>query len=168
MPFEEDEADLPIAKVGLKNISSKKSMFDDLPKKPTQKDLDKKVQAIEDKDMSYKQRASELAIKFRKLYEDKTLPMNRGPFAGDLEKEVLSDMISLAIEINNDPEEQNEGMGSLSWITFLFKICLAQRDRLNKLEYSVLQMEKNYSAPNLLDLVKKEISKALDMQKNGE
>ena len=50
-------------------------------------------------------------------------------------------MIHLAVDINNDPNEQ-EGMGSLTWITLLFSACLSQRDRLNKLEYLTEQLGK--------------------------
>ena len=54
-------------------------------------------------------------------------------------------MVQLGIDINNDPNEQ-EGMGSMTWITLLLKICLSQKDRINQLEYSVSQMEKKISA----------------------
>jgi len=167
MPFESDEEELPtVQQSGLKNISSKKSMFDDMKKKPTQKDLEQKIAALEEKDFNYKQRASNLALKFLKLIDDKTLPANRGPFHNDMEREVLLEMINLANEINNDPEE-NEGMGSLSWITLLFKTSLSQRDRLNKLEFAALQIEKKYSEDNLCALINKEIAKALDNKKNN-
>ena len=119
MPFEDDEEDLiPLTnkKTGVKNVSSKKSIFEDQPKKPTQQDLDNKARNIENRSLDYKQRASDLAIKFKKLCEDKTLPSNRGVFANEMERDVLSNMIQLAIEINNDPDEE-DGMGSLSWIT---------------------------------------------------
>lgn len=169
-PFEndeEDEKDPGPKKERLKNVSSQKSIFEDAPKKPTQQDLEKQVQAREEKGSGYKQRASDLAIKFRKLTEDKTLPSNRSIFANEMEREVLSEMISLAIEINNDPNEQ-EGMGSLSWITLLFKTSLAQRDRINKLEYAILQMEKISNPANLSSLITKEIAKALDNKKISE
>lgn len=168
-PFEDDdEEDLPIkdSKAGLKNVSSQKSIFDGKPKKPTQKDLDTRVKEIEDNNAGYKQRVADLAIRFRKLQEDKTLPVNRSIFANDVEREVLTDMIALATEINKDPNE-DEGIGSLSWITLLFKTTLSLRDRLNKLEFALLQMEKNYQT-NLPDLINKEIAKALDKKKISE
>lgn len=169
-PFENDEddnKDPAPKKERLKNVSSQKSIFDSIPKKPTQQELEQKVQAREEKGTGYKQRASDLALKFRKLTEDKTLPSNRSIFANEMEREVLSEMISLAIEINSDGNEL-EGMGSLSWITLLFKTSLAQRDRINKLEYAILQMEKNSSPTILSDLITKEIAKALDNKKVSE
>ncbi len=48
-------------------------------------------------------------------------------------------MIKLAQEINNDGRE-NEGEGSLSWITILLKNSFNQRDRLNRLEYALSQI----------------------------
>lgn len=170
MPFDEEDDDtllVPQKKDRLKNVSSQKSIFESIPKKPTQQDLDKQVKEREEKGTGYKQRASDLAIKFRKLQEDKTLPSNRSIFANEMEREILSEMISLAIEINNDPNEQ-EGMGSLSWITLLFKTVLSQRDRINKLEYALLQMEKISSPAILTDLITKEIAKALDKKKISE
>ena len=43
-----------------------------------------------------------------------------------------------------------------------------QRDRLNKLEFALLQMEKNYKSVNLQELINKEINKALDIKKDNE
>lgn len=172
MPFDEEDDDtlptLPPKKLGLKNVSAQKSIFENMPKKQTQDEFDKKVNNREENNANYKQRAAELAIKFKKLQDDKTLPSNRGVFANEVEREVLTDMISLAVEINNDPYEENEGMGSLSWITLLFKTSLAQRDRINKLEYALSQLEKNSSFPVLSEFITKEISKALDKKKIGE
>lgn len=154
MPFdEEDDNDTPSIKskkVGLKQVSSQKSIFESMPKKPSQEDLEKKVKQIQEKDSSYKTRAAELALQFKKTMDDKTLVQNKNIFAQELEKELLGKMIQLAVEINSDPFEQ-EGMGSLSWITLLLKTCFNQRDKINKLEYNI-----------------SEINKALDSKKKSE
>lgn len=157
MPFdeedEEDDEDVSSKskKSGLKQVSTQKSIFESIPKKSTPENLEKRVQQIQEKDSNYKTRASELAIQFKKAMEDKTLASNKSIFAQDLEKNLLSQMIELAVEINNDQEEQYEGMGSLSWITLLLKTCFAQRDKINKLDYNIF-----------------EISKALDNKKKSE
>jgi hypothetical protein len=52
------------------------------------------------------------------------------------------------MEINVDPIEK-EGMGSLTWITLLFTTCLSQRDRLNKLEYSLSLLDKKIDSVGL-------------------
>jgi hypothetical protein len=69
-------------------------------------------------------------------------------------------MIKLAVEINTDPNEQ-EGMGSLMWIVLLLKTCVSQRDRINKLEYSVSQLEKKLESYQ-------ENKKGLDTPQNRE
>lgn len=149
MPFDEnDDEEQSYKKIGLKNVSTQKSIFDSIPKKPTQEEFDKKVQAAHQQMANYKQKAAELAIQFKKIVEDKTLFENKNIFSNEVEKEVLSKMIQLAVEINNDPNEK-EGMGSLSWITLLFKTVLLQRDRLNKLEYNLFQLEKKIDPKNL-------------------
>lgn len=167
MPFDEENDDgLPSPhsqKIGLKQVSSQKSIFDSIPKKPTQEEFNTKVKKIHDRDNSYKIRAAELATQFNKIMADKTLVQNKGPFAKEIEKEVLSNMINLAVEINNDGKEI-EGMGSLTWITLLLKTCLSQRNKINQLEYSLSVLEKKLEPSALSKL----ISKDLDKSKNSE
>jgi len=166
MPFDEednDQASSHSKKVGLKNVSSQKSIFDSMPKKPTQEEFDHKVKKVQEKASHYKSRAADLASQFNKAVADKTLPQNRNMFQQEMERDLLGQMIQLAIDINNDPNEK-EGMGSLSWITLLMKTCFAQRDKINKLEFMVTQLEKKCDSPVLNDL----ISKALDSKKKSE
>jgi len=141
MPFEKDTQPIVPSKSNLKQVSSQKSMFDAPNKKITQQDFDKKVNDIQDKVLDYKKKVSDLALKFKKIIDDKTLRQNKSIFANELEQEVLADMINLGVEINNDPNEK-EGMGSMSWITMLLKQTLSQRDRINELEYEIFQLKK--------------------------
>lgn len=165
MPFDEDDSELENKpKIGLKFKNPEKQ--NPVAKKISQEDFDKKVQDIQEKSHSYKRRASELAIQFKKIIEDKTLPQNKNIFANEVEKELLANMIDLAIEINNDPNEQ-DGMGSLSWITLLFKTALSQRDKLNKLEYSIYNLEKKLEPNNIASLIQKEL-KDIDKNKKDE
>lgn len=156
MPFDEEEEKPINPKVGLKNVSSQKSIFEKIPKKPSPEDFDKKVKEIQDRNYGYKQRAAELAIAFKKMIDDKTLVQNRNIFSNELEKETLTKMIQLAVEINNDPNEQ-EGMGSLGWITLLFKTVLSQRDKINNLEYKVFQLEKKIDSDYLFEKITKQL-----------
>lgn len=162
MPFDEESESTKLqkSKLGLRNVSSQKSIFENVPKKPSQEDFEKKVKDVQENNNSYKQRAAELAIQFKKIVEDKTLPQNKNVFAQELEREVLSKMIQLAVEINNDPNEQ-EGMGSLGWITLLFKINLMQRDKINNIEYKISLLERkieNLSLKETQSLDKKNTS----------
>ncbi|CAB4197047.1 hypothetical protein UFOVP1290_567 [uncultured Caudovirales phage] len=163
MPFEDDDNDLPeqTTKINLKNISSQK-----LSRAQSQENLDKRVNKIIENNSAYKIKATELATQFNTAIADKTLKQNKNIFAKEMERELLIKMIQLAIDINNDPDEQ-EGMGSLSWITLLLKTCLLQRDRINQLEYILSQFDKKINL-EIPELIKKEIKAALDKSKNGE
>lgn len=168
MPFdEEDKEEVINKKVYLKQVSTQKSIFDGLPKKPSSDDLDKRVQQINEKSFSYKTRASDLANQFNKAMADKTLKSNKNSFSQEMERELLGKMIQLAIEINNDPFEQ-ESMGSLGWITMLLKTCFSQRDRINNIEYFLSILEKKIDPVALGGLISKEIKQALDKKKNSE
>jgi hypothetical protein len=163
-PFGEDEEDdVPAQKVGLKKISTQKSIFDSLPQKPNQEDLEKKVKDIQERASQYKSRTADLAVKFNKTLADKTLPQNKNLFQTELESELLRDMVRLAQEINQDILER-DGEGSLSWITLLLKTCFNQRDKINKLEYTVSQLEKKLEPAKLNEL----INSILDSKKNSE
>jgi hypothetical protein len=158
MPFDEEEDSGPSEqskKTGLKKVSNQKSIFDGKIKPPSQEDFEEMVQKKQDRKNGYKQKAADLAIKFRKTMEDKTLPENKNSFMKDIERDLLTDMINLAIEINSDQSE-TEGMGSLSWITLLMKTILAQRDKINILEYNVENLNKKINTLEVsLDKMKK-------------
>ena len=139
-PFDEEEEQPDPKLIAPKNVSTQKSIFDSLPKKPTKEDFERKIKDIEDKGFSHKTNATELALQFKKAMEDKTLYINKSVFARELEKEILSKMINLAIDINED-ENEKEGMGTLSWVTLLLKTCFAQRDKINEIEYRISQLE---------------------------
>lgn len=158
-PFGEDEdenlTDKP--KSGLKSVSSQKSIFDSVSKKPTQDDLDKKVKSSQDRISSHKIKAAELNALFYKAVADKTLSKNKTLFQQDMEKDLLSKMLQLANEINNDPVE-GEAIGTLVILVPLMKTCFEQRDKINNLEYLINQFESEL----------KEIKQALDKKKNSE
>lgn len=172
MPFdEENDSELPSVqsqKVGLKNVSSQKSIFDSMPKKPTQEDLNQKVKVIQERASHYKARAADLSTQFYKALADKTLVQNKNQFQVAMENDVLGQMVQLAIDINNDPAEEKDGMGSLSWIVVLLKTALKQRDKINQLEYQVSQLTAKADSNYLSNLISKEIEKALDKNKKSE
>lgn len=164
MPFdEEDDAPATVPKVGLKNVSSQASIFDAIPKRPTQEDFTKKVHQVQERNSSHKTRAAELSAQFNQTLNDKTLKQNKNVFAREMERELLTKMAQLAIEVNNDQNE-NEGMGSLSWIVLLLKTCLNQRDKMNQLEFIISQLEKKLDA----GAISKEIQAALDKKNVSE
>jgi hypothetical protein len=167
MPFDEEDNDVELVpnKRGLRQVSSQKSIFDGAPQKQTQQEFDRKVKDLQERASGYKQKAAEYSAQFKKSMLDKTLQQNKSIFAKELESELLSNMIKLAVEVNNDPNEQ-EGMGSLMWIILLLKTCLMQRDKINFLEYSIFQLEKKLES--IADVeVKKEINNDLDKRRNS-
>ena len=161
-----DDRDPPDPKTGLQKINGPKSMFDGKPHPPSQQDFQKKVEEVQERQSGYKKRAADLFMQFNKTVSDRTLARNRNMFNMETEKEMLQNMLQLAIEINNDPNEK-EGMGSLTWITCLFKTCLAQRDTINELSYEIDVLKKKLDSGVLTDYINKEISKALDKQKGN-
>lgn len=170
MPFDEEDNDqqsIQSQKVGLKKVSSQKSIFDSIPKKPTQQDLDQHVQKTQERMSSYKSKTAELAIAFNKTMSDKTLSSNKNMFQKEMEIDLLKNMIKLAQEINGDVRER-EGEGSLSWITLLLRTCFSQRDKINSLQYSLEALEKKLDPSYLNDLVSKEIARALDKTNKSE
>ena len=170
MPFDEEDNEQPSIKsqrVKIKNVSSQPSIFDAMPKKPTQEEFSRQVKNVQDRQNSYKTKTAELAISFGKAVTDKTLPGNKNIIQKEMEIDILKGMIKLAQEINADPNER-EGEGSLSWITVLLKTCFAQRDRINELEFALTQLQRKVDPAVLGDLVSKEITKALDKQKKSE
>lgn len=144
-----------------------KSMFDAKPRPPSPQEFQQRVQQTQETLSGYKKRAADLFVQFQRAMSDKTLAQNRNVFNHEAEKEMLQNMLQLAVEINNDPNEQ-EGMGSLTWITLLFKTCLAQRDRSNEIEFALVALQKKLEGPALTDYINKEIAKALDKKKGSE
>jgi hypothetical protein len=156
MPFDEESEEIVSnKKIGIKQVSSQKSIFEkqkeEDDKKPKAQDFEKKVEEINKKNNDYKTRAAELAISYKKIILDKTLPQNKSVFLEEVEKETLSKMIALAVEINNDQDEQ-EGMGTLGWVTLLLKYFLHHRDRINTLEYQLLESKREIN--KLKEIVK--------------
>jgi hypothetical protein len=154
-------------RVGLKKASGQKSMFEGKPKPPSQQEFQEKVQKVEDRKSGHKQRAADLFLQFQKSIADKTLPQNRNLLNRDAEREMLQEIMQLAMDINGDQQEQ-ESMGSLTCITFLFKTIMFQRDRINELEYQVVSLNKKLEGTVFTDFINKEISKALDKKKVSE
>lgn len=145
MPFDED-TDSSILEApnnaGLKKVSSKKSIFDTAPKKPSFEDFSKKVDNIQENSSLKQQKAIELSKKFQQIINDKTLNKNKTIFSKQFETEVLKDFITFGISINNDPNEPQEGTGSISLIAIILNCLIKQRDRINELEYNFQELNK--------------------------
>lgn len=126
--------------VGVK-LSNENSMLNSMPQKPSKEEFVKKASEVNETLNAYTARAGELASKFKKVLEDKNLAHNKSIFAIDSERELLANLIQLAIDMNTDEHEQ-EGMGAVGLITLLLRSVLIQRDRINLLEYQLSHLEK--------------------------
>ncbi len=142
----DDEVEQP-KKVTLNKVSSKKSMVDSLNKKPSKESLEQQVKEVKQVESGYKRRISDLSKKFLHICSDKTLVKNKDPFSVSFENEVLVEINKLASDINRD-ESQEEGMGSIVVSSMLLKVILFQRDRLNELEYALMQFRQDFSKLN--------------------
>lgn len=83
--------------------------------------------------------------RYLKMTQDKTLSRNRGSIANDVEREVRQQVIQLALDMNNDENEENNGMGSVAVLSAVTKIVFMYRDRLNDLEYEIQQLKREVS-----------------------
>lgn len=149
---------MPDKKSSLK-ISNENSMFANQPKRPTKQDLDKSAKEIQEKDIGFKEKAAELAVNFRKMLDDKTLVDNKNQFSLEIERESISNLAQLAIDMNNDEYEQQDGMGSVGLSVLLFRCILIQRDKINKLDYAINEMN---NAVNKLKLQAIDIKKPVE------
>jgi hypothetical protein len=154
-------------KIKLKPVGSQASIFDGKPKKPTPQEFQQQVQAAQERSSTYKKRASELAGQFSGMMMDKTLPQNKGTFATEAKRELLQNIIQLAKDINNDPNEK-EGDGSVILSIILLNTCFDQRDRINQLEYGFTQIQKKLDSSVFADFISREITKILDDKKSSE
>ena len=99
-----------------------------------------------DKTIKYHQdkgsKAIEVISRYLKMAEDKTLVRNRGSIANDVEREIRQQIIQLALDMNNDENEEDNGKGSVVVLSAVTKIILLYRDRLNDLEYEIQQLKR--------------------------
>ncbi len=134
----DDDDFSPPRKSGLKIASSKSPQ---VIQKPSKEEFKERVEQAETKASLKKKKASELAVQFKNLLSNKELAKNKSVLQERMEKDLLQEMVSFASELDNDPEEA-EGIGTLMWVSMLLKFSLAQRDRMNELEYQ-LSLTKN-------------------------
>ena len=87
-------------------------------------------------------RAVDIISRYLKMTEDKTLNRNRGSIANDVEREIRQQVLQLAIDMNNDETEEDNGKGAVIVLSMVTKVLLMYRDRLNDLEFEVQQLKR--------------------------
>lgn len=115
-------------------LDPNKSRFKPKESKKTQEDFEKEIAEVQNKEEYLKTQAMQLAGRFLNTIADKTLPENRGVIGQDVERELVNELSSLALFLNND-EHQPEGIGSVGVITVLLNAVLSMRDRINIIAY---------------------------------
>jgi hypothetical protein len=90
-------------------------------------------------------KAIDIISRYLKMTEDKTLKRNRGSIANDVEREIRQEIINLALDMNNDENEEDNGKGSVVVLSAVTKILLVYRDRLNDMEFEVQQLKRELS-----------------------
>lgn len=94
-------------------------------------------------------RAIQIIQRYMKMSEDKVLPHNKGGIANDVEREIRQDIIQLALDMNNDELEEDNGKGSIVVLSAVTKILMQYRDRINQLEFEVLQLKRSQQRVNV-------------------
>ena len=106
-----------------------------------QAEYKKKFEARADQTIAHHNEQSKKAVEsvssFIKMCQDKTLRQNRGAIADNVEREVRQGLIQLALDLNNDENDPDNGKGSVVILSALSKIILDYRDRINELEYEL-------------------------------
>jgi hypothetical protein len=87
-------------------------------------------------------KAVEVISRYLNITEDKTLVINRGSIANDVEREIRQDLIQLALDMNNDENEEDNGKGSVVVLSAVTKILMRYRDRLNDLEFEMQTLKR--------------------------
>lgn len=146
MAFDDDDDDddknQPRNFKGLKTDNSK-SVINSIPKKVSQEEFLNKAKSVNEKLNKYGERATDLALKFKKILEDKTISQNKGILAQEAEREVLNSLVDLGIDMNVD-EHEEDGMGSIGLIVLLFRSLMIQRDKINQLDYNLFMLNKQF------------------------
>jgi len=121
-------------------LDPSKSKFKPKENKKTQQDFEKEISELQKNDEAVKLKAMQLSRRFMDAVNDKTLPENRGIVGKDVEKELINNLGSLALHINND-ENQPEGIGSIGLITVLMNSLFNMRDRINEQSHKIYLLE---------------------------
>lgn len=149
MGFENTEREVVATRgVKLKNKAAEQAEKEKKEKEEYMRKFDDRAEQTVKYHQEQGSRAVESIRRFLKMAEDKTLAVNRGGIANDVEREVRQDLIQLALDLNNDENEEDNGKGSVVVLSVVTKIILMYRDRLNDLEYEMQQLRRELKKRN--------------------
>jgi hypothetical protein len=152
-------------KKGLK-INNDASIANALPTTPSKKEFEAEAKKVNETLNSYNDRALKLATDFRRIMNDATLPQNRNILSKELEREIITNLMQLAIDINTDQHEK-DGMGSVGVEALIMNQLLTLRDRNNFLEFTLEQLTRKMKEMEVELLAMKKSVPVIDANKLG-
>lgn len=123
-------------------LSREKSIFANIPKKPTQKEFKEEIKEYQKQDVGIKERIAELTVKYNSAINDSTLEENKSELHKDAEKALVKEIVNLGLQLDND-DSQPEGIGSIGLCNLLMRINFTLRDKINELAYELEKIKKN-------------------------
>ena len=135
--FQDDVEEVKVKEnQGLK-LSSERSRFSKQdPKGPSEEEFKKEVREYKQRDMDVKLRIADLTNKYKGILMDRTVDDNKSPIQKDLEASVVSELVQVGLQLDND-QDQPEGVGSIGLCNLLLQVNLLQRNTINKISYDV-------------------------------
>jgi len=130
-------------------LNNKASRFSKIEEKKEDFEVRAK-QMMSDKEETNKE-VINLIKKFFSYIKDQTISDNKSPLQLDIERETKNKLTNLVIKINNDENEEYDGMGSTALISVLLKADLIQRDIINNQGFKINLLSKD------IEFLKKEI-----------
>lgn len=122
-------------------LNNQNSMTTQLPKPIDRAIGQKQAEETNARINDYATQGGQLALAFKKVILDKTLPSNKSILAKDAERGLIGNLVDLGTAINNDGRE-HEGQGAMGTIALALGMLLIQRDKINELGYVVETLEK--------------------------
>jgi len=143
MPSRQDNAHHAFADedIKLKNtkavkLSNENSIIKPSPPLPN---IAQNAQKILSSNEEQKKIAFDLTTRLLGMIKDKTLDENKDPKSRDAEKQILSEYAAFSRLINSDPN-QEDCIGTLTFVMSIARCMMIQRDRINECEYRVIQL----------------------------
>ena len=102
--------------------------------------LDQNVEKVLETESQNKKEGDILLKRFWGVCSDKTVSKNKTEIQKSVERELRANLTEFALKLNNDPNQPDEGMGSIVVIMALIKAFWAQKDRLSDFEYEIVQL----------------------------
>jgi hypothetical protein len=138
----EDQVYVPKKTVKLDNSASTVR-----PNLPPPDNFRENIQKILTEEEEQKRVGFELTQKFFGLVKDKILDETKDTRYREYEKSTIRDLIDFARLINSD-QNQEENIGTMSFVLALARAILMQRDRINQIDYDNQQLKKEIANAN--------------------